>query len=200
MRGEDMGQVLKYTFVDCNPVEPIGENACSHYHNYFIGNDHEKWASFVPNYKKVRYEEIWDNIDLVYYFNEEGLKYDLIIHPGADPYDIRIQIDGANDLSINLHGELVIGTDYCDILDGGLYTYYQDGFGGSIPCKFELINEFEYSFSLGGYDKSRSVVIDPFLAYSTFIGGSERPWMLRLITLLPPEHMKHHMEVLLIYS
>ena len=168
----EWGVVLEYSFMGSNNVIPKGRNQCSWNTNYFKGSDPESWHTEIPNYKEIIYPDLWEGIDLVYRLTDGMIKYDIIIHPGADPYDIQIKIEGAKDLSISQQGDLVIGTEYWDIVDQGLFTYYQDVSHEPIPCKFELINEIEYSFSLGEYDKSRTVVIDPFIAYSTFIGGS----------------------------
>ncbi len=168
----EWGVVLKYSFIGSNNVIPEGRDQCTWNTNYFKGSDPEKWYTEVPNYKEIVYPELWDGIDLVYRLKEGSIKYDLIIHPGADPSDIRIRIDGANGLSINLQRDLVIGTEYWDIIDSGLISYYGDGSGGSIPCRFELMNDCEFKISLGAFDRSRNVVIDPLINYSTFIGGS----------------------------
>ena len=53
--------------------------------NYFIGNDPKKWRTNVPRYAKVRYEEVYPGIDLVYYGKQRQLEYDLLVAPGADP-------------------------------------------------------------------------------------------------------------------
>ncbi|MCU0799533.1 MAG: SBBP repeat-containing protein, partial [Candidatus Thermoplasmatota archaeon] len=167
----ERGVVLKYTFIGANTVIPVGRERCSWNTNYFKGNDPEKWYAEVPSFGEVIYPEIWDGIDIVYRQNEEGIKYDIIVHPGADPENIRIRIDGATHLSINQNRDLVIGTEYLDIIDGGLYSYYLDGFNDKIPSKFKLISDYEYTFNLGEYDITKTLVIDP-LIYSTFIGGS----------------------------
>ena len=169
----EWGVVLNYSFIGSNNVMPEGRDQCSWNTNYFKGNDSEKWYTDVPNYMEIVYPELWDGIDLVYRLKEGSIKYDLIVHPGADPTDILIQINGANDLSVNPQGDLVINTEYWDILDSGLVSYYGDGSGGPIPCRFELMNECQYKISVGAFDKSRNVVIDPLIDYSTFIGGSD---------------------------
>src|SRR5688572_6281454 len=52
--------------------------------NYFIGNDREKWRTNVPAYAKVRYEDVYPGIDLVFYGNQRQLEYDFVVGPGAD--------------------------------------------------------------------------------------------------------------------
>ncbi len=64
--------------------------------NYFLGNDPKKWRTNVPNYAKVRYEEVYPGIDLVYYGNQGQLEYDFVVAPGADPGAIRLAVETAN--------------------------------------------------------------------------------------------------------
>jgi hypothetical protein len=63
--------------------------------NYFIGNDPKKWRTNVPTYAKVRYENVYPGVDLVYYGNQGGqLEYDFVVAPGADPAAIRLALSG----------------------------------------------------------------------------------------------------------
>jgi len=63
--------------------------------NYFIGNDPKKWRTNVPNYAKVKYQDVYPGVDLVYYGNQGGqLEYDFVVAPGADPETIRFALSG----------------------------------------------------------------------------------------------------------
>ena len=53
--------------------------------NYFIGNDPKKWRTDVANYAKVRYQNVYPGVDLVYYGNQGQLEYDFVVAPGANP-------------------------------------------------------------------------------------------------------------------
>ncbi len=66
------------------------------YNNYFIGNDHSKWASFVNKYGLIRYSDIYPGIDFVFYAMPFGLKYDIILAPGADYSKIELEYQGAD--------------------------------------------------------------------------------------------------------
>ena len=83
--------VLKQEFVGANQVQPIGRERLSWNSNFFYGNDSEKWCSDVPNYAEIYFENLYDGIDLRYYSNKKGLKYDLIVHPGANYKQIKIK-------------------------------------------------------------------------------------------------------------
>lgn len=168
--------ILKQEFVGANRVRPVGRERFSWNNNFFYGNDSSKWCTEVPNYAEVFYENLYDGIDLRYYTNDKGLKYDFIVHPGADVKQILIRYEGADRLVIDYLGNLVINTELGNILDSSLDVYQQYyKTRNQVDCEFELFNELEYGFDiLQDYDTKQSLIIDPQikLDYSTFIGGS----------------------------
>ena len=60
--------------------------------NYFIGNDPKNWRTDVPTYAKVRCQDVYPGIDLVYYGNQRQLEYDFVVAPGADPKAITLAV------------------------------------------------------------------------------------------------------------
>ena len=62
--------------------------------NYFIGNDPKKWRTNVAAYAKVKYEDVYPGVDLVYYGNQQQLEYDFIVAPGAEPKAITMSFEG----------------------------------------------------------------------------------------------------------
>jgi hypothetical protein len=171
-RGEG-GLVVKQEFVGANSVRPEGRDAESWYSNFFYGNEPSKWRSYVQNYQEVYYENLYDGIDLKYYTNEAGLKYDFIVKPGADITKIRIKYDGANNLLLTPSGNLEIVTDLGNINENGLYIYQEiRGTEVKVEGKFIIYSDLDFGFSVqDDYDDSKILVIDPILGYSTFIGG-----------------------------
>ena len=57
----------------------VGEDILRGKVNYFIGNDHNKWKTDIATYGSVRYEGIYDNIDMKFYGNNTHLEYDILI-------------------------------------------------------------------------------------------------------------------------
>jgi hypothetical protein len=168
--------VLMQEFVGGNKVRPVGRERLCWKSNFFYGNDSEKWCTNVPNYAEVWFENLYDGIDLKYYTNKNGLKYDIIVHPGADPRQIRIRYKGTKGLKIDEFGNMIIKTQLHDITDGGLFIY-QDHEVSRDPIKgrFVIHNKEEYGFEiLENYREQEVLVIDPNvrLEYSTFIGGN----------------------------
>jgi hypothetical protein len=166
--------ILKQEFVRSNQVQPTGRKRLSWNSNFFYGNNPNKWCNDVPNYAEVYYENLYEGIDLRYYSSEKGLKYDFIVHPGAEINQIRIRYHGANQLVIDESGNLIIRTQIEDIIDDSLFIY-QDYLGSKrqINGRFIILNEFEYGFQiLDDYNQHEKLIIDPLL-YSTFLGGLE---------------------------
>jgi hypothetical protein len=130
----------------------------------------------VPNYAEVWYKNLYDGIDLRYYTNEKGLKYDFIVSPGADVENIRLKYIGAEKLEIDNRGNLIIKTLIKDLKDNDLYIYQnEDGFQQKIKGKFVKYDEFEYGFSVESfYNREKPIIIDPVikLGFSTYFGGS----------------------------
>ncbi len=165
--------VLKQEFMGANLVRPMGSQKLGYYSNFFYGNDSSKWYTEVSNFQEICYENLYDDIDLRYYTSEKGLKYDFIIHPGADVGQIRIRYDGADGLEIDALGNLIIKTQFKNIVDGSLVIYQNLAeFRHQVQGRFIKLNELEYGFQVvNDYDHEKDLIIDPLLNYSTYVGG-----------------------------
>ena len=95
-------EVVTFEFVNCNNVNHVGVGELPHKSNFFYGNNSSKWCTYVPNFREIYFESIYDKIDLRYYFNDNGLKYDFIVNPGGDPNDIAIKVEGAEELILGI--------------------------------------------------------------------------------------------------
>jgi len=76
--------------------------------NYLIGNKSSGWRTNIPTYERVRYEQIYEGVDLVYYGNQRQLEYDFVIAPGANFKQIRFAFEGADKLKLNRNGDLIL--------------------------------------------------------------------------------------------
>jgi hypothetical protein len=141
--------------------------------NYFIGNKPDQWRTNVSTYAKVRYRAVYPGIDLVYYGNDRQLEHDFVIHPGADPSVIRLAFEGSDRVEVDQHGDLVLHVDG-DILRQRRPIIYQDldGKRRQIHGAYVLKGENQVVFRLGDYDTTRTLIIDPVLVYSTYLGGT----------------------------
>lgn len=145
--------------------------------NYFIGNDPAKWHVNIPTYTKVKYDDVYPGIDLVYYGNQQQLEYDFLVSPGADPRAIGLELKVGNSkrgVRIDANGDLVIHTTSGDVrwLKPVVYQPSSTVARQSVSARFVLLAKNRIGFKLGSYDKTRPLVIDPVLSFSSYLGGS----------------------------
>lgn len=178
--------VVRLLTVDANPNARItGLDPLPGKTNYFIGNNPKKWHTNVPSYAKVKYENIYPGIDLVYYGNEGNLEYDFNVAPGADPSRIALSVEGADGVHIDEAGNLVLRTPVGEVSQHAPRIYQQvDGRRQAIAGGYKLLGPAAIenpkskiqrqlvAFELAGYDASKPLVIDPELVYATYFGGS----------------------------
>src|SRR5258707_804199 len=142
--------------------------------NYFIGKDPAKWRSNVPTYAKVQYQNVYPGIDLVYYGNQRQLEYDFVVTPGADPKKIVLGFKGADKLEIDAQGDLVLHAAGGDIRQHKPVVYQEiDGVRREISGAYVRKGAGRVGFQVAAYDRGRPLVIDPVLAYSSYLGGSK---------------------------
>ncbi len=167
----------KMCLVDANQdVRLEGKKASSFYENYYLGNDSKRWAKEVHRFERIEYQALYSNIDMVVYQNEGRLKYDFVLKPGADVNDIQIRYEGVNRLILS-RGALKITTSVGKIIESEPFVYqWINGEQKQIPCEYVLIgNTLSYKL-LSSYDKSKDLIIDPELIFSTYSGSSSDNW------------------------
>ena len=141
--------------------------------NYFIGKDPRKWKTNVPNYAKVKYSDVYRGVDLLFYGNQNLLEYDFIVSPGADPGVIALGFEGMTGMRVDENGDLILRTDAGEVRQSRPVVYQQiDGGKQMIPAAYLIKGEKQVAFQIGNYDRSKPLVIDPTLAFSTYLGGS----------------------------
>jgi hypothetical protein len=86
---------VRMKLVGANPHPKMaGEETLPGKVNYLVGNNPEKWRTNLPTFGKVRYTAVYPGIDLVYYGNQQQMEYDFVVAPGADPKQIRMEVQG----------------------------------------------------------------------------------------------------------
>lgn len=141
--------------------------------NYLMGNDPQKWHSGIPQFAQVHYDNVYPGIDLVFYGNQGHLEYDLKVAPGADPSRAELEFEGASKLKLTEGDLLLAGKNDGELRLQAPQIYQRDG-DRRIPVsgRFVLRAANRVGFEIGAYDRSRELVIDPVLTFSTYFGGS----------------------------
>lgn len=170
--------VVKTTFVNSqSPSAKIEEDLTAYYRNYYLGNDESKWKSEIHSIQKLTQKNLYQNIDLMYQTNANGIKYSFIVQPNADANQIQIQHQGADEILIDKKGRLIIRTSLGEIVETKpvAWTVNVDGTKTPVKCKFKLDNN-TVRFELGTYNANETLVIDPELTFSTFTGATSDNW------------------------
>ena len=127
----------------------------------------------APTYARVRYADLYPGIDLVYYGRPRHLEYDFLLAPGADPDRIALAFDGADRVEIDTGGDLILHTGAGALRQPRPVVYQEvDGARRPVAGDYDVDREGHVRIRLGAYDRSLPVVIDPVLAYSTYLGGT----------------------------
>ena len=141
--------------------------------NYFVGNDPKQWRTNVLQYARVKYENVYQGVDVVYYGNQQELEYDFIVAPGANPATIKLSFAGAQSIEIDERGDLVLRTQHGKVVQRKPFIYQETGGQKrQVAGQYVKIGSDQVGFEVGEYDNSLPLVIDPLLVYSTYLGGS----------------------------
>src|ERR1700722_1806172 len=153
--------------------------------NYLTGNNPAQWRSGIPTFSKIRIEEIYPGIGLIYYGNQRQLEYDFDIATGANPNAIAIRFDGADKISLNAQGGLTLALGNDETRQPKPLIYQTSGgVQKEISGGYKILDSHTVAFSVGKYDSALPLVIDPILSYSTFFGGTlgETAWAVAVNT------------------
>ncbi|MGJ0490753.1 SBBP repeat-containing protein [Methylobacter sp.] len=171
---EAIGTVLRMQLAGANSApKVVGREPLPGHVNYLIGKDPGQWHTQVPTYGKVAYEGVYPGVDLVYYGNQGQLEYDFVVAPGADPHNIKLTFQGANNIKVTPAGELVLHTANGDLRMHKPVIYQQiEGVRQPIAGSYALKADQTVGFQVAAYDAAHPLIIDPVLVYSTYLGGS----------------------------
>jgi len=164
---------LELGFVGADPdVRPVGVSETGAEVSYFRGSAKES-ETRVPTYGKVAYRDLWPGIDLVYTGARGRLKYNLVVAPGADPAAIELAWRGATELGVDRNGRLKVATEAGALREQAPVSYQRvAGRRVAVDSSYALGPGRRYGFKLGGYDRTRRLVIDPaVLVYAGYLGG-----------------------------
>ncbi|MBX2973881.1 MAG: gliding motility-associated C-terminal domain-containing protein, partial [Flavobacteriales bacterium] len=162
---------LRLRFLGADPaprIEHVGVRRGAY--NYFIGNDPARWGSNCHAFGAVVQHEVYPGIGLRFRTADNGVKYDVILAPGADPDLIAFTYDGTDGITV-APDLLSLKTSLGDITER-IPVAYQEiaGTRRVVDCTYRRTKD-GIGFALGAYDRAHPVVIDPTLVFSTYSGS-----------------------------
>jgi len=154
-------------------AQPAGIGEVATRSNYYFGQDPSQWHSGVPHYSQVRYRQIYPGIDMVFHGAQRAVEYDFVVHAGADPAWISLDVRGAEARWIDASGNVVLATS-AGTVQLRRPVIYQEHNGGKteVPGGYVLARNGRVRFRIGPYDKKHDLVVDPVLSYSTYLGAN----------------------------
>ncbi len=175
-RGEDgkaATDVIAMKIAGGNPAAKLaGTDSLPGSTSYFLGNDPSQWRRDIPQFARVKYEQVYPGIDLVFYGKQGHLEYDFRVAPGADPAKAELQFDGTTQIRMQ-GGNLQLKGRYAEVQLQAPHIYQEvDGREQAIAGRFVKRAANRVGFEVGDYDHSRELVIDPILSYATYFGGT----------------------------
>jgi hypothetical protein len=164
-------QELGIKLLGANKPQLQPEDKLPGYSNYLFGPDPSKWITNVTQYAKVRYANVYSGVDVVYYGNQDRLEHDFLVHAGADPSRIQLAFSGVEKTELRGDGGVVLHVPDGQVRLERPRSYQVIGNKAVEVVSHYILRGRRVSFQIGRYDARHTLIIDPVLVYSTFLGG-----------------------------
>ena len=141
--------------------------------NDYTGGNAGGWRAGIPRYARVRLHDVKPGVDLLLRAGSgDRFAYDLELAAGVDPEAVVLDFAGADRPSLARDGALILRTP-AGVLRQHPPVAYQRlrGQPVAVDARFRLTGDGGVAFTVGRYDVSRPLVIDPTLEWSTYLGG-----------------------------
>lgn len=171
------GWAFRERLVGAQRVRPRGEERAAVAVNRFVGSDPATWRRGLPVYDEVSLGQPYPGIELRLRAGGGSVEKLFVVDPGADPETIRLRVDGVDGLTVDDDGRLVLATGLGPVRFTRPVAYQGSGENRREVDIAYAVSEGGYGFTVGRFDDSEPLVIDPVLA-STFIGGSNDAYTL----------------------
>jgi hypothetical protein len=139
--------------------------------NFIHGRQASSWRH-TELYSGIRYNQLYEGVDLIYRSVDDRLKSEYIVSPGADPGKIRFRFE-ADNVEIS-DGALVVRANNASLREERPLTYQESEHGRQeIEARYYVFADGSVGFQIGEYDASRPLIIDPDISFSTYWGGAQ---------------------------
>lgn len=175
--GLDSATRLRYSFDGGAPSAPQGRNPSPTTYHWMVGPP-SQWLTGLKSYGALGYRNVWPGIDALFMGESVGFKYQFELAAGADPAQVWMRVEGADDVQLTASGALEwrMGTER--VVDDAPLAFQTRG-GKQVPIAASYrverlgVNTWRIGFSLAAWDKNLPLVIDPaWVGYSGLVGGN----------------------------
>ena len=147
----------------------IASQQAAYFENYYNDPQIPEGITNVRAFEKITIKNIYPGINWVLYSNNNALKYDFEVTAGADASLIQMQIQDAFQSTVTSNTSFQIVTALGEINDNKLFCYEKES-KNTVVSSFKLQDNI-LRFNLDNYNKNNTLIIDPELTWSTYVGG-----------------------------
>lgn len=146
--------------------------------NYLHGGDPESWKRGLPTFARVRYQDIYPGIDVLYSGHQQRLVSEFEIAPGADATQIQLQFAGSTGLVVDEQGDLEVAMNGGTILQRRALVRQIGGVAKqSVPVRYDRVGADEVTIEVGEYDRTAALVVTVITDFTASLGSaSAQDW------------------------
>src|SRR5262245_24398921 len=139
--------------------------------NYYTGEPGQ-WRTSIRNFERVKFENVYSGVDVVFYGNGRELQFDFVLAPKANVEKIELAFSGQQELELTNSNELWLRTDEgrVTLSEPSIYQIV-GGKRRSVNGRFVKRPDNTIGIALGAYDRQAPLIIDPVVSFSTYLGG-----------------------------
>lgn len=132
----------------------------------------------VHTFGRITYHEVYPGIDWVVYTTAQGMKYDFVVRPGADPARIQLRFKDHEELYVDAAGHLIHGNRMGRFTEEAPVSFLQAPSAAAAeamrPVRSHFVLEKDLlCFAVEAYDRNQILTIDPSRLWGTYYGGSD---------------------------
>ncbi|UKB81917.1 T9SS type B sorting domain-containing protein [Chryseobacterium sp. MEBOG06] len=144
------------------------------YENYYNLPNNSKGITNVHRYQKVKYKNIYPNIDLVFFKPKDTLKpieYNFLINPGGKVSDIKMKFNGSPALIKD--GKLTMAVRFGEIHEDIPNSWIAGSIQKNIDVTFKDFGNQTFGFTTPINTSNKMIVIDPVPTriWGSYAGG-----------------------------
>ncbi|MBI1835853.1 MAG: PKD domain-containing protein [Flavobacteriia bacterium] len=163
----------EFLYVDFANADPsilcLGEKKETFYYSY-ENSLHKFKSDKATCFRKILYQNVYAGIDFEFTINDDGIKYTILLKPGADPSKIKLEYRGLDSIQKDKVGDLILTSNIFNLKDHSPITIDEDS-NQLIGSEF-IINGNTVSFSIDSYNPDHSLIIDPWITNTNPVGGN----------------------------
>lgn len=161
---------IDITFENCNTnIEIRATDFQTQSSNYYKAGKSPVSEAEVAQCKVITYKNIYPSIDVVFKATSNGVKYDIILNPGANINDIRFKYSGIDGVNLIDNQTLNLATQIRALQETIPLSFYQDS-KKEVEVNFQLHERNAHSIIIGFTSNSKlkpakTLIIDPVPEY-----------------------------------